>query len=264
MEQYCVNMEILYIIIFFILGLVLGSFYNVVGIRICKKESLVFPGSHCQNCDHKLKPYELIPVISYIFLKGKCKNCKQKISIMYPVIELITAVLFALSFYVYGLTPELILSLLISSLFVIVVVTDINYYIIPDSILIVFAVLIFIYNIVTKGILDACTYVVYGLIMFLFMYALMKLGNFLFKEESLGGGDIKLMAVLGMTTKPLVSVLSLSLGALIALPGSLYLLIRKKDKIIPFGPFILGAFLIVMFTGIDATDIINYLLNTNK
>ena len=97
--------------------------------------------------------------------------------------------------------------------------------------------------------------------MFLFMYGLMKLGNLLFKEESLGGGDIKLMAVLGMTVKPLVSVLSLSLGAFLALPGSIYLLLKKKDKIIPFGPFIVGAFIIVMLMGIDTQDIINYLTN---
>lgn len=255
------SLDIIYLIIFFILGLVFGSFYNVVGLRLCKRESLVFPSSHCPKCNHKLKFYELVPVFSYIFLKGKCKNCKEKISIMYPVIEFLTGVLFALSYYVYGISPELILSCLLCSLFIIVTVTDLNYYIIPDSIIVFFGISIFIYNIFTKGILDACTYVVYGAIMFLLMFSLMKLGNFLFKEESLGGGDIKLMAILGMTVKPLVAVLSLSLGAFLALPGSLYLLIKNKDKIIPFGPFIIGAFIIVMLLGIDTSDIINYLMN---
>ena len=108
-------------------------------------------------------------VFSYIFLKGKCRKCKQKISIMYPVIELITAILFALSYYVYGLSIDLFLSLLLCSVFVIIVVTDLNYYIIPDSIIIITGVLIFIYNIITKGILDACTYVVFGLIIFIFI-----------------------------------------------------------------------------------------------
>ena len=253
--------NIIYLILFFILGLILGSFYNVAGLRLCKGESLVYPPSHCTKCNHKLKFYELVPVFSYIFLRGRCKSCKEKISIMYPVIEFLTGVLFALSYYVYGLSPNLVYSLLLSSLFIIITVTDLNYYIIPDSVLIFFGILIFIYNIIIKGILDACTYVVYGLVMFLFMYGLMKLGNLLFKEESLGGGDIKLMAVLGMTVKPLVSVLSLSLGAFLALPGSVYLLLKKKDKIIPFGPFIVGAFIIVMLLGIDTQDIINYLIN---
>lgn len=253
-------MEIVYIVFFFIVGLVFGSFYNVVGLRLGKGESLVFPGSHCPKCDHKLKAYELIPVFSYIFLRGKCKKCKEKISVMYPLIELFTAVLFSLSFYVYGFSMEFVLAIVLCSLFIIIVVTDLNYYIIPDSILVVFGIFIFIYNIISKGFMDACSYVVYGLIMFLFMYALMKLGNMLFKEESLGGGDIKLMAVLGMTVKPFVSVFSLTLAAFMALPCSLYLLLSKKDKIIPFGPFIVTAFIIVMFVGIDARNIIDFLM----
>lgn len=253
-------MEVIYLIFFFILGLVFGSFYNVVGIRLCENESLLFPRSHCTKCGHELKFYELVPVLSYIFLRGRCKKCKQKISIMYPVIELFTGILFGLCFYIYGFTPELFLAIILCSIFSIIIVTDLNYYIIPDSIVIITGVLIFIYNIFTKGILEACTYVVFGAIMFMFMFALMKLGNKLFKEESLGGGDIKLMGVLGMTVKPLVSVTSLTLAAFIALPCSMYLLLRKKDKIIPFGPFIVASFIIIMFTGIEASDIMNFLI----
>ena len=103
-------MEIVYLIFFFILGLVFGSFYNVVGLRLGAGESLIKPRSHCTKCNHVLRFYELIPVISYVVLRGKCKKCKQKISIMYPLIELFTAVLFALSYYVYGFSFELILS----------------------------------------------------------------------------------------------------------------------------------------------------------
>ena len=162
-------MEIFYTILFFVFGLVFGSFYNVVGLRLCKGESLISPPSHCVKCNHKLSPLELIPVFSYIFLKGKCKKCHEKISIMYPIIELITGILFALSFYCFGFSNELILALLLSSLFVIVIVTDLNYYIILDSVLVVFGVLVFAYNIVTKGFMDACTYVLFGFIMFLFI-----------------------------------------------------------------------------------------------
>lgn len=253
-------MEIVYLVFFFILGLVFGSFYNVVGLRLGNGESLVRPRSHCPNCKHVLKAYELVPIFSYIFLGGKCKKCKQKISIMYPLVELFTAILFALSYYVYGFSYELVLSIVLCSLFIIIVVTDLNYYIIPDSIIMVFGIFIFIYNIVTKGFLDACSYALFGFIMFLFMFALMKLGNALFKEESLGGGDIKLMGVLGMIFKPLLSVTSLTLAAFLALPGSLYLMITKKDKIMPFGPFIVAAFIIIMFTGIDVRDIIDFLV----
>ena len=252
--------NIYFTIVFLIIGLVFGSFYNVVGLRLCKKESIVFPPSHCPKCNHRLKVYELIPVFSYIFLKGRCKKCKEKISIMYPVIELLTGILFAVSFYKYGFTLELALALIISSLLMIIIVSDLNYYIIPDSIIVVFGILIFIYNVIAKGILEACTYVVYGLMMFAIMYLLMKLGNFLFKEESLGGGDIKLMGILGMINKPLVSVLSLSVSAFIALPCSLYLYYRKKDKVIPFGPFLVAGVLLIMFLGIDTKDIIDFLV----
>lgn len=249
----------LYILFFFLIGLVFGSFYNVVGLRLCKGESIAFPPSHCPKCNHKLKIYELIPVISFIFLKGKCKECKGKISVMYPLVELFTGILFAVSFYKYGFTIELVLALLLSSLFMIIVVTDINYYIIPDSIIVVFGILIFIYNIISKGIKDASIYLVYGAMMFAIMYLLMKLGNVLFKEESLGGGDIKLMGILGMINKPLVSIVSLSTAAFIALPCSLYLYYRKKDRMIPFGPFIVVGVLLIMFLGIDAQDIIEFL-----
>ena len=175
---------------------------------------------------------------------------------MYPVVELFTGILFSLSYYSFGLSMELSLVLLISSLFIIIIVTDLNYYIIPDSIIIVFGVLIFSHNIISKGFLDACTFVVYGLIMFLFMFALMKLGNFLFKEESLGGGDIKLMGILGMTLPPLLSFSSLTLAALMALPGSLFFYLKRKDKIIPFGPFIVGGFLIIIFSKITTPELI--------
>lgn len=252
----------IYLILFFITGLLFGSFYNVVGLRLPKKESIIYPSSHCPKCNHKLSWYELIPVLSYIFLKGKCKNCKEKISIMYPVMELISGILFALSYYSFGLTLSIIPALLTSSIFVIIVVSDLNYYIIPDSILAIYGILMFIYNIISKGFLEACTYVVYGLIMFIFMYLLMKLGNFLFKEESLGGGDIKLMGVLGQLFNPFMSFISLALASLIAIPSSLFFNIKKKDNIIPFGPFITGGFLIMLFSKLDLQTILDFLTFT--
>lgn len=251
-------MEIVYLIIFFIFGVCFGSFYNVVGLRLCKEESLIFPPSHCDNCNHKLKFYENIPIFSYLFLKGRCKSCHKKISIMYPVVEFVTGLLFALSYYSFGFSYNLILAILTSSLFAIIIVTDLNYYIIPDSILVIYGILVFILNIFSMGLMKSCTYAFYGFLMFSFMFILMKLGNALFKEESLGGGDIKLMGVLGMTTIPFLSFISLTLGAVSALPISLYFYKRRKDHIIPFGPFILIGFLIIMFTKVDMRDIINF------
>lgn len=248
----------MHIVLFFLIGLIFGSFYVNLGIRIGKKENIIFPRSHCDNCNHKLKFFELIPVFSYIFLKGKCKVCKKKINIIYPVLELSTGILFALSFYVYGFDLKIVLALILSSLFIIVIATDLNYYIISDGVLIVTGILICIYNVLDKGFIKAAEYLVYGLIMFIFMYSIMLLGNLIFKKESLGGGDVKLLGVLGIGFTPIISFISLSLGAFLALLPALYFSIKTKDNVIPFGPFIVAAFLIAFYTKVEPSTIINF------
>ena len=94
------TIELLYATLFFILGIIMGSFYNVVGYRLPNNISLIKPSSHCPNCNKKLGFFELIPIISYIIQFGKCKKCKQRISIFYPIIELSSGLLFALSYLV--------------------------------------------------------------------------------------------------------------------------------------------------------------------
>lgn len=141
-------MEILYNVILyayiFTMGLFLGSFFNVVGIRIPNKESLM-GRSHCPNCGKTLGPLELFPIIGYLFLKGKCKECNTKISAKYPLMEFITATLFLTSFvFLQHNMVEYILIVLFISLMVILTVSDLYYQIIPDMILIVFLPLIFV------------------------------------------------------------------------------------------------------------------------
>ena len=102
---------VLYLICFFLLGTVFGSFYNVLGFRIPRNESIIKPSSHCERCGHELKWYELIPIFSFIFLHGRCHNCKEKLSILYPLTELFCGILFALSYYSFGFSLELIISL---------------------------------------------------------------------------------------------------------------------------------------------------------
>ena len=123
-------MEIYYIIVFFIIGTIFGSFFNVVGYRLPKGKSIVFPPSHCPNCNNKLTPKELIPIISYIIQKGKCTHCKTKIPCFYVIFELITGILFALIYLVYGLTPEIIIPLTFISMLIIITISDYNYMII--------------------------------------------------------------------------------------------------------------------------------------
>ena len=238
----------------------MGSFYNVVSFRLAREESLIYPSSHCDNCRAKLKASDLIPIFSYLFLKGKCRYCHKKISIFNLISEIFSGTLFAVSYYSFGFSYELLLVLALSSLFVIVMSTDLNFYIIPDEINIFFAILFFIINIFTHGFVKALEYGVYGLIMFILMYLLMLIGNFLLKEESLGGGDIKLLFALGMTLPIVMSFISLTLGALLALPASAYYYFKHKDKAIPFGPFLVAGFLIILLLKIDPSKILDFLI----
>lgn len=251
-------MQILYIILFFIFGTIMGSFYNVVGLRLSKNESIIFPPSHCTKCNKELGFFELIPILSYIFLKGKCKNCHDKISIFYPLIEFLTGALFAVSYYVFGFTYDLGIALALSSLLSIVMVSDLNFYIIPDQVNIFFAILIFIINVLNYGIVEALKYGFYGLVMFGFMYLVMLIGNALFKQESLGGGDIKLLFVLGMSVPLMLSFFGLLFATVLAFPAALYLLIKSKDKALPFGPFLVASFLILILLKVNYMDIYTY------
>ena len=132
-------MEVFILIFIFIIGTLLGSFYNVVGYRLPKGQSIVFPPSHCPNCNHRLGASELIPILSFIFLKGKCKHCRQKISAFYPVFEFLTGLLFVISYIIFGPTKEFLLAITFVSLLIIIVVSDYEFMIIEDSVLIFLA-----------------------------------------------------------------------------------------------------------------------------
>ena len=126
---------------FFILGLLFGSFFNVVGLRIPKNMSIVFPNSHCDHCQRELSWFENIPVLSWLFLRGRCRTCDARISPLYPVMELATGLLFAFTYYKHGLGPNLLIGILFVSLLVIITVSDLAYMIIPDPVLLVFLII---------------------------------------------------------------------------------------------------------------------------
>ncbi len=131
-------MEYVITIFAFLFGMVFGSFFNVVGLRVPLKMSISYPPSHCTHCMHRLSALDLIPVFSYVFLKGKCRYCGEKVSPIYMVTELFTGILFAFAYWMIGFTPELIVALLFISLLAIIVVSDIAYMIIPDKVLLFF------------------------------------------------------------------------------------------------------------------------------
>ncbi|MDD4036399.1 MAG: prepilin peptidase [Bacilli bacterium] len=250
-----------YIIAFFIFGIMFGSFYNVVGYRLPRNESIVFPNSYCPKCKKPLGFFELVPIFSYIFLLGRCKKCKTKISFLYPLFELLTGLLFVTCYLVFGISLDLIIALIFSSALIIIVIGDINYMTIPDEIIIIASVLIIILKLISSGFYITLISIGEATLTLAFMYLLKKVGDFMFKKESLGGGDIKLMFLIGLVVGLHLGVLAVVLAAFIALPISLLILIYKKTNIISFGPFLSIAGLIYYFLQITPLDIYKLILN---
>ena len=259
---------------FFIVGTCLGSFYNVLGLRVPNKESIIKPSSHCPNCGHELSWLELIPILSFLFLKGRCKNCHEKISLLYPLNELFCGILFAVSFYSWGFSLELIVAITLSSLLCMVVASDLTYLVIPDSFIIIPSIIILIVRLIQYGVTNTLCVLGYGLISFGFMYLIMILGSKMFHKEAMGGADVKLMFIIGMVTAPIVSkvtngemflnlmmpLLVIVVASTLALPSSLVLYAKQKENIVPFGPFILLGLLIIYFTKVNIQDIFMFLL----
>lgn len=251
-------MTLYYAVITFIFGLVLGSFYTVVGERMPEGKSIITPPSHCPNCGHVLKFYELIPVFSFIFLRGKCSKCKSKIPVLSTLIELLTGILFLISFLVFGISIKFFIALVFISMLMIIIVSDIRYMLIDDEILIIASILIFILSIFEYGIKVALFNVLYGIICFIVMFLIKILGDFIFKKESMGGGDIKLMFVFGLTMGIPLSIASIFLASFIGLPISLIMLKNNSSHELPFGPYLSIAAIILFLSQID---IVNILVN---
>src|SRR4051812_47085981 len=205
----------------FSLGMVLGSFFNVVGIRVPLKKSIIAPRSSCPKCGHRLNAYELIPVISYLLQKGKCRGCKSRISPIYPIFELLTGLLFTTAPLVIGWSGELVVALTLISMFMIIIVSDIHYMLIPDKILIWFAGIFLLERIIwpLTPWWDSLSGAATGFIL-LMLIALVSKGG-------MGGGDVKLYALLGLVLGFKLVLLSFFLSTLFgAVIGGLALLFR--------------------------------------
>lgn len=252
-------MEVSIILLFFIVGTIFGSFYNVVGYRVPKGQSLIYPASHCTKCNHKLGVLELIPILSFLFLGGKCSKCKDKISWFYPLFEFISGVLFALSYVVFGFSLECLLSIVFISMLLIIIISDYQTMIIPDSILIIFSLMIIFIKYFMVGIDGVGISLLHALCSFIFMLLLKLFGDFIFKKESMGGGDIKLLAVFGLMFGFPMSIISVFLSAIIGLPISLILLKKNSSHEIPYGPFLAIAAILIVLLKLDFNTIINLL-----
>ncbi|MCX5811034.1 MAG: prepilin peptidase [Proteobacteria bacterium] len=235
-----------------IFGSIVGSFLNVCIYRLPRNRSIVMPNSFCPTCEKPIKLYDNIPIISYLLLRGKCRQCNAHISIRYPIVEFITAFLFFMLFKKYGLSLELFISMLFVSLLIAISFIDLDFKVIPDVlsmggliagfILAFFRKPFFFYKDAVYGILIG------GGILFIIAYVY----KFFTKKEGMGGGDIKLLGMIGAFYGLKGAVFSFLSGSFIGtLIGIPLMLIKGKDTkyAIPFGPFLSLGALFYLFMG---------------
>ena len=232
----------------FIIGLIMGSFYNVVIIRTLSGESIISPESKCPNCNTKLQWWEKIPVISFLLLKGKCSYCHKQIDIMYPIVEILSAVIFSIMFIKFGFCLKFLLAIISLSIFLILAGMDIKEKKISGK-LVYFSIItsiLFNYNNLYDSILG----------MFLggvIIYTLRKILNYISKKEVIGDGDIyaiaSISALCGLKNLGYIFILILIFQLLFLLPNIIKKILREKKYIfglllIWFIPSYLLAFLV--------------------
>jgi leader peptidase (prepilin peptidase) / N-methyltransferase len=251
-------------IFFFLLGSAIGSFLNVCIYRFPREKSIVNPPSACPGCEKPIRFYDNIPIISYIMLSGKCRDCGTKISVRYPLVELLTAILFLALYREFGKTAfpfftfELIVFIIFIALLIVISFIDLDFQIIPDILSIGGVVLGFLLaiarplfrNIEPKfGILDS----LYGICLGGgLLFAIAWLYQFFTKREGMGGGDIKLLGMIGAFCGWKGVIFSLVSGSVLGtLVGIPLMLIKGADTkyAIPFGPFLSLGALVYVFVG---------------
>ena len=229
----------------FIIGAILGSFYLVIGTRLPLKENVITGRSRCDHCKIELKWYELIPIISYVFQLGKCRNCHKKINIVHFIIEIISGLLFVFGYFYYGMNDELLIYLVLISVTILIFVSDFKYMIILDSTWIIGSILILLIKFINYGYHSFFQSILCGLGLFITMYIIKLIGDKLFKKESLGGGDIKLSFLIGSTIGFRLGLISLIFASFLALPYALTQIYLNKKNELPYGPFLIASTVII-------------------
>lgn len=248
-------MEILIAVIVTVLGILFGSFLNVVIYRYPKGENIVFPSSHCPKCNHELKWYHNIPLFSYLFLGGKCAFCKEKISLRYPLVELLTGILFLLSYLSVSLSYSLIFYLIFVIMGVLIAFIDYDEKIIPDLFLLIILVnsfLYFLYKTIFTADYNYWNHIFGFFAGFLPFYLIRLIASAIYKREALGLGDVKYMGVVGFFLgwgNVILIVLIASLTASIIEITLITLKKKKRSEEFAFGPYLVIGSLIAMLYG---------------
>jgi leader peptidase (prepilin peptidase) / N-methyltransferase len=235
----------------FVFGAAIGSFLNVCIFRLPEHHSIVKPLSQCPHCQHPIRFYDNIPLISYLILKGRCRDCGEKIALRYPLVEFITAILAVLLFGKFYLTLNFLVFFIFTAVLLVITFIDLDYQIIPDVLTLPGIPVFFLLAVFAVKVpwMEAAIGLLIGggvLLAIAFGYELIT------KREGMGGGDIKLLAMIGgfLGWKSLIFILLFSsfLGAII---GIAVMVIKKQDMkyAVPFGPFLSAAAVAYLFWG---------------
>jgi leader peptidase (prepilin peptidase)/N-methyltransferase len=247
-------MEIFVGVVIFILGLIIGSFLNVCIFRLPAGASIVTSPSACPACGARLKPWDLVPVLSYLFLGGKCRYCRVKISAQYPLVEALTGALFVLLYARFGLAWPLPVYMALTSLLIVISAIDIGHMEIPDGLIIAGLIVggaQLIASIFTPHFGAWHSYVIGFFAGGLPLLLIALFGAYVLKKDAMGGGDVKLMAFCGFIIGWRLVITAYLIGVVAGAVFGLVLMALKKRKrsdAIPFGPFLsLGVILSVFF-----------------
>ena len=232
-------------VLIFIFGAIIGSFLLVIGTRLPLKDNIITGRSRCDFCKKELSWYELIPIISYIIQLGKCRKCHKKINNIHIIIELLTALLFLIGYLYYGFSYNLFIYLILISVTITIFISDFKYMIILDSTWIIGSILILITKYLAFGIHTTYLSILSGIGLFIVMYLIKLFGDKVFKKESLGGGDIKLSFLIGLTIGFRLGLISLVFASFLALPYALTQVYLNKKNELPYGPFLIAATVII-------------------
>ena len=231
-----------------IIGLCIGSFLNVCIYRIPKEESIIFPGSHCTNCGYELKSSDLIPVVSYMFLKGKCRSCGEKISIKYPLVEILNGLLYLSIYFKYGLGLSFIAYSFLGSILIVISLIDLKFKEVYSSTIIVGVVVGICYIIIglfTKDI-NLLNNILGGVSGYFIIYLIVII------TKGMGEGDAEIAGLCGLFIGFKGILLSLFIAIVLAgIIATIILIFKIKDRKseIAFGPYIAIGTIIYIFTG---------------
>lgn len=252
-------MELILGVIIFCFGCIIGSFLNVCIFRIPKEESIAFPPSHCGYCKHKLGPKDLVPIFSFLFLKGKCRYCNTKVSKQYPLVEAFTGVLFLVLFIKFGLTLEFFKFISLTAILIVIGIIDYKTQFVYTSNIIlgiIFGVLFIIIKLFTGGDINLINIALGVIIPALILLIIVVTTN------AMGMGDVEIIFMVGFFLNMKLNLLNLFLSIVLGGIAAIYLMISKKKsgkEEMAFGPYIaISTYITILF----GNDILNWYFGT--